>query len=130
MAQIKYNLGDLGKEVYSTNETVIGTWIDGKPLYRKVIDLNCPTCPRDGTYADANTDISSLNIDYIMFKNINVYSASANAFLSYDRLDVGSGGGAIVWYNIPSKSIMARHNRLVYNGSSIRAIIEYTKTTD
>lgn len=25
------------KENYSTNETRIGTWIDGKPLYRKVI---------------------------------------------------------------------------------------------
>lgn len=28
------------KEVYSTNETVIGTWIDGKPVYRKVIQFN------------------------------------------------------------------------------------------
>lgn len=26
-------------EVYSTEEQVIGVWIDGKPLYRKVIDL-------------------------------------------------------------------------------------------
>ena len=39
MAQIKYNLGNLGKEVYSTDETAIGTWIDGKTIYRKVIDL-------------------------------------------------------------------------------------------
>ena len=37
MAQIKYNLGDLGKEKYSTDETVIGTWVDGKPIYRKVL---------------------------------------------------------------------------------------------
>lgn len=26
------------QEVYSTEETRIGTWIDGKPLYRKVYD--------------------------------------------------------------------------------------------
>ena len=29
---------------YSTEEQVIGTWIDGKPLYRKVININA-----DGT---------------------------------------------------------------------------------
>ena len=40
MAQIKYNLGDLGKEVYSTNETVIGTWIDGKTIYRRCVANN------------------------------------------------------------------------------------------
>lgn len=28
--------GGTNKEVYSTEETVIGTWIDGKPIYRKV----------------------------------------------------------------------------------------------
>ena len=32
MAQIKYNLGDLGKEAYSADETAIGTWIDGKTI--------------------------------------------------------------------------------------------------
>lgn len=26
-----------GQEIYSTGETVTGTWIDGKPLYRKVV---------------------------------------------------------------------------------------------
>ena len=25
---------------YSTTETVIGTWIDGKPIYRKVLEFN------------------------------------------------------------------------------------------
>lgn len=30
-------------EIYSTEETRIGTWIDGKPLYRKVAQFNAPT---------------------------------------------------------------------------------------
>ena len=114
---------------YSTNEMVIGKWIDGKPLYRKVINLNCPICTKDGVYADANTDVSSLNIDYIMFKNINVYE-SPNSIVPYDRLDLSTGNGGIVWYNVTNKNIIARHNRMDYNGDSIIAIIEYTKTTD
>ena len=130
MAQIKYNLGDLGKEKYSTDETVIGTWIDGKPLYRKVINLNCPTCTRDGVYVDVNTDVSSLNIDYIMFKNVNIFCTSYNIFMSYDRIDIAVNKGAIVWYDITNKNIVARSNSTIHNGGSITAIIEYTKTTD
>ena len=39
MAQIKYNLGNVNNNGnnYSTDEQVIGTWIDGKPIYRKVV---------------------------------------------------------------------------------------------
>ena len=32
-----------GGEVYSTEETVIGTWIDGKALYRKVVNFSVIT---------------------------------------------------------------------------------------
>ena len=32
-----YNEEEVNKQVYSTEEQRIGTWIDGKPIYRKVI---------------------------------------------------------------------------------------------
>ena len=115
---------------YSTNEQIIGKWIDGKPLYRKVIKLNCPICPKEGNSADANTDVSSLNIDYIMFKYTSVFCVSDNFIVPYDRLYVGTDSGALVWYDTAKKYIIARHNRVVLNSASIIAIIEYTKTTD
>ena len=34
--------GGSSEEIYSTEETRIGTWIDGKPLYRRVITGNLP----------------------------------------------------------------------------------------
>ena len=40
---------------YSETETVVGTWIDGKPLYRKVYSQN----------SKDNIDLSSLNYDFI-----------------------------------------------------------------
>lgn len=33
---------DLGADIYSEEETVIGTWIDGKPLYRRVFQGTTP----------------------------------------------------------------------------------------
>ena len=47
--------------VYSTEETVIGTWIDGKPIYRKGYALSV-TSNRDNIIDYiANTDITFLN---------------------------------------------------------------------
>ena len=34
----KEAMKEIAKEVYSTEEQIVGTWIDGKPIYRKVID--------------------------------------------------------------------------------------------
>ena len=35
--------GGSSEEIYSTEETRIGTWIDGKPLYRRVFDTTTPS---------------------------------------------------------------------------------------
>ena len=55
----KYNLwkgggggGGTGGNVYSTEETVVGTWIDGRNIYRKVF------VGSSGTY-----DVADLNIE-------------------------------------------------------------------
>lgn len=49
---IKYRSDTVLNNVYSTNETVVGRWIDGKPIYRKVFQN--PT---------SGTDVSSLKIE-------------------------------------------------------------------
>ena len=122
---------EIAKEVYSTEEQVVGTWIDGKPIYRKVISLNCPTCPDNGVYADATTDVSSLNIDFIMFKYVSI-SASNDTVLEYNGFIPNGAAklGGQVWYYPTEKTIYARHTRVVFNNCPITAIIEYTKTTD
>lgn len=48
---------------YSTTEQIIGTWIDGNPVYRKVFDN---TNKQYGT-SEVTIDISSLNVDVITF---------------------------------------------------------------
>lgn len=64
MAQIKYNLGDLGKEKYSTEETAIGTWIDGKTIYRKCIVNNGSFPANSGSGTTLSVDLS--NVDRII----------------------------------------------------------------
>ena len=122
---------EIAKEVYSTEEQVVGTWIDGKPIYRKVISLNCPTCSDNGVFADATTDVSSLNIDFIMFKYVNI-STSNGELLDYNGFNPNEASklGGQVWYYSAGKVIYARHTLTDFNNCPITAIIEYTKTID
>lgn len=38
----KATVGQIKSENYSTSEQVVGTWIDGKPLYEKAISFTAP----------------------------------------------------------------------------------------
>lgn len=53
----KSTISQVKAQNYSTTEQVIGTWIDGKPLYRKVIQLT--TLPNNTTKTFAHS-ISNL----------------------------------------------------------------------
>lgn len=54
----QYNTLGVPTVHYSTDEQVIGTWIDGKPLYQKTYSIN------ETIYnQDKSIDVSSLNID-------------------------------------------------------------------
>ena len=52
--------GTGAENLYSTEETVCGTWIDRKPIYRKVVTMKLPTPPESQLL---EFDISDLNID-------------------------------------------------------------------
>lgn len=114
------------KHTYSTEEQVIGTWIDGKPIYRKVIVIS--QLSSDGLY---NHNIS--NLDNLISITGSMYNPS------------GTGYG---WQPIPRINIsdMAVYGIEIGNfrdttfkltrGSGYQSfgkaiiILEYTKTTD
>ena len=115
MAQIKYNLGDLGTEKYSTDEIKIGTWINGKPLYRKVVVIDNPS--NKTTFSIDNID-EPINASWKQAHPTGVYfsyghdgtSLSAISFnLTSKNFTINIGGG--------------------FEGKMV-VIVEYTKTTD
>lgn len=104
---------------YSTTEQVVGTWIDGKPLYQK-------TFTQVLTNNYANIDISTFNIDkaFIVdgFYDIGVTDFSLNEFLnssvySYTHINPG----------VPYRYIDCYCS---LNDATIYITIRYTKTTD
>ena len=93
---------------YSTNETVIGKWIDGKPLYRKVIQNNVigTTVNHGISNIDEITDIK-----LIVLQQSGLYSPQNS-----DSIFIGDTDYIVY---------LQTTNVLNY-----KIIVEYTKTTD
>lgn len=109
------------EEVYSTEEQRIGTWIDGKPLYRIIKEYNV------SAKETQSNDISSIPYDTIFInlgKSFNRWSDNTSSSIIWNTGDSDKGN---VWINYEKKiniinsSNAARHYWIT---------LEYTKTTD
>lgn len=120
--------GGSAGEVYSTEEIRIGTWIDGKPLYRKVI------AAETGDKISANTndknslyDVSALNIDTLC--SMNATSFAWETWIN-PPITVNFFGGYSMTVYIDNNFICERHTVPEYSNCPLYVTITYTKTTD
>ena len=130
MGQIKYNLGNLASDNYSTTETVVGQWIDGKPIYRIVLETTIPECKTNGT---AVTTIYSYDSNIDAVTKIRTMYYKENMYYWPSEYAAVSGSGIVsssVYYNTASRGIIMMNNSIGWNGSKAYVILEYTKTTD
>lgn len=109
------------RDIYSTTEQVIGEWIDGKPVYRKVYTGTLGTTGMS-TVADTS-DISRV-------VKIGGYIASAAGF----RIPCPFYGSSTSYFSAavaaaPARAVYAYHSSN-FNSGTYQIVIEYTKTTD
>lgn len=100
---------------YSTEEKKIGTWIDGKPLYRKVVVGTTPET--EETWAIVGSIGSGTQVKKIQGSLGNYLSIPTYVRSSY-YVAVQVAGGEVQVY---TKG---------YTKSGVEIIVEYTKTTD
>lgn len=128
-------------DIYSTEETRIGTWIDGKPLYRKYFEISpqfingtTSTAPSSALVpCEKNPAIDSiLTVRGIFYRGSETYSSQYEFNVNY-----GSNYGFIlrtVNYIEESKemvfSIKGYQSGPINDCIKSFAILEYTKTTD
>ena len=115
--------GGTNNDVYSLEETVVGTWIDGKPIYRKTLFLHKSLTAGAWTLL---CDISGLNIETII-NSCACYVSEASTS-GYYRIG-----------NDEQMMIGVNKNKTTLNGHCVaelsnvyvqHATLEYTKTTD
>lgn len=107
---------------YSTKEKIVGKWIDGKPIYRKVI--NTAELPNNsGKKIDHNIS----NIDNILSTKGWAFRSTDNIFLNLPSATYDSA--AISCYADKKSIIIITYtDRSTFTVSYV--IVEYTKTTD
>ena len=115
--------GGSALDIYSTEETVIGTWIDGKPIYRIVIVV--PSLPRPHM-GDKIVDVPQLNIDEVvtldgMFWATSTTAMSNNWNTTADYISLVYDSSGKYVYAWGSKAFESRPGFIT---------LEYTKTTD
>jgi len=116
---------------YSLDEQIIGIWIDGKPLYRKVLQGDMPQVTTDGVFATTNIEIPD-NLDFVFceFAFFKGFVAEGNYVLPITGIRHDSEGKQFVTYNIMGNILEIRSTRSSWNNFIAYFSLLYTKTTD
>lgn len=112
--------------IYSSEETRIGTWITGQPLYRKVISLGKANSVSSPVSLNEPTSKQVRRVEYSIYNNNNFINIPANC---YDKIDdVYSYAQLGVQNN--SYVVYFKTNRTLSDYYILEVTIEYTKNTE
>ena len=136
---MKINSNLISSENYSTNEEIVGKWIDGKPIYRKVIPISARTI----NYSSNGWSLTAAtisNFDKLIRSEGTIITSSGTrkpigqngwnalkanlSFINQFWIEVSSNGNVYLYSVFGSSN----GNSMVIQDSYI--ILEYTKTTD
>lgn len=118
---------EMVKDIYSTEEVKIGTWIDGKPLYRKIISSTSPNVTKENENITkkipVNVDIKFGFIEKAFYKDDSGNIVNIPFIMT--------GGQVIKAYlNVQDNNIVLTSNTQYTNDKPVSIVINYTKTTD
>ena len=145
MAQVKALIGNIkGKDgenfsIYSTNEQVVGKWINGKPIYRKCFkNVAFSNLKVESGRCTMSTKIDIDNIDKIISihgethtaigTNYDLTSIFPSVNIAYDRSIQFCS--YVIIANSNYMIYIAGNNGFIQGNCYIDYIVEYTKTTD
>jgi hypothetical protein len=120
-SQLSINNGETATNNYSTEEQVIGTWIDVKPIYRIVVEF---------------TLNSTVNVykNVIIIPNIkqmiNVYGCFTNVDAQFNMPRSYEGEEVTIYLDQKNQRIREKHNYTYANDLPAYITLEYTKTID
>jgi len=119
---------------YSTTEKIVGTWVDGRPIYQRTIDGTMPTPSEDfGTPEIISIDINTWNIDdclSIQVTGSTPYSLGFYGVWVTRNNTTGAAGITSAFYDPANSRIRITNNRTGYSGMNVKLTIQYTKTTN
>lgn len=120
--------GGTNSNIYSTTEEIIvGTWIDGKPIYRKVIEGTLPAATTNGTAVTSKIDLANLNLEKLV-SLVAIAKRDSNSMQT--TLPFFSSDKYTIMAYVKENSLTFSNEIKTYNNTPVVSILEYTKTTD
>ena len=122
---------------YSTDEQIVGTWIDGKPLYEKsYAPIHLTGSQKLEVESFDQTQKYIVSINFVWSPGWNFGLGSQSLYHYWSIQNIGENG-----YNentvVTSPQVYVQENKLYFHeksnqgaGSSLYGIIQYTKATD
>ena len=111
---------------YSTNETVVGTWVDSKPIYRKVFKVPAGFVISNSSYSEFPNAVIK-NCDLLISATFMAANGLGTTTCNYSFHYATNPDGQL-------KALSPRNNTddSIYTNSECKGYVmaEYTKTTD
>lgn len=111
---------------YSTDEKIIGQFIDGKPVYRKVIRVNSLVSTSSYDYLNIPHGISNFKT---LVKLDCIANNGSNAFFDFNNY-TSEGASGMVQVFVDNTNIIVYNGVIVSFVDDVYFILEYTKTSD
>lgn len=123
--KIAEKIGSVIKPKYTTDETVVATWVDGKPIYRKVIQ---------STVGNIQNELNALNADRVVYFFGEALSNYGNWFLipckNTATIDYGNADHytiSVIQSNLAARNFQITFGDYYNAENKANIIIEYTK---
>ena len=111
---------------YSTEEKVVGTWIDRKPIYEKVIKQTLTI-----TSQNMNLDINVPDFDFIQYYiDMNRVGTNEHNKINFNPYDNTYGLGGYINYDNNTKLSLRVGANIVGRSYNLTMIFRYTKATN
>ena len=105
---------------YSTEEQIIGTWTDGRPIYQKIITYDSTI--NSNTWTTIDNSITTAIVDHFFVDNIDWQ------YSSYIVGGANTGGGGLS--TTLTANGLSLENQTPIAGSNFTLIVKYTKIAD
>lgn len=106
---------------YSETEQVIGTWVDGRPLYRMVLDATLPDV------ALVDTTIANIGLGKETIHLYGMYLYNSGQYQPINASTEKGGTSSFIFYRRGDIQAIVSGSAL---GKQCQVIIEYVKTAD
>ena len=111
---------------YSTEEHVIGKWIDGKRLYSKTFVTTAPSNTNNGTYVNNDFAHNISNVSMLKIREAMVRKDGRNFPMPF----INNSGYLIKAYPTSSTQLRVSTNSIDYGDCTVWITVDYTKTTN